>query len=357
MVYSEVDDGEASIDSSAHEAPEDEKSVAAALPPKISLETEGAEESDELDESDDESDGIDESDTAESDVLASSTLDMRAGQPRSPVAPRSDTTRTPTTRFGYRLVGPKRRLLGSVEFPALDAVGREVTLCVLDFDEIDTSAIGVDRLTELFEAEAQVLDEIAHPCAPRLIRMGRAGESRYLVLERAEGKSLADVQGPVDPELARMVTRAIAEALEHIHTRGFVACGLRKEHVELVGGPAVARLTRLFLAVEAGETPNALLRSLPLSLPPEYLFGEKYDQKSDQYVLGGMFYELLTGKQPFENNWVRLSSPGIRPKPIAEVRKGIPPKLAEVASRLLADRPQARFASCREVVRELTREE
>ena len=78
---------------------------------------------------------------------------------------------------------------------------------------------------------------------------------------------------------------------------------------------------------------------------PEQLSGEKTDARTDQYSLGVVFFELLTGQLPFPTRGpeavvAHLTNPAPRP---SELVDGLPEALDEVVTRMLAKVPSRRF--------------
>ena len=199
-------------------------------------------------------------------------------------------------------------------------LGREVALKVLPADYASDS----ERVAR-FEREAHVLAALNHPHIASIYGVEDSGGTSALVLELVKGETLADriARGPVPLDEALTIARQIADALEAAHSQRIIHRDLKPSNVVLTGdGRAkvldfgLARLT-----MPAGDDRPAASLSPTISSParmtnigvvlgtaaymsPEQAKGLDADERSDIWALGGMLYELLTGKRPFDGDSV-----------------------------------------------------
>ena len=99
-----------------------------------------------------------------------------------------------------------------------------------------------------------------------------------------------------------------------------------------------------------------MLLGTPAYVSPEQAKGEKIDPRSDIYTLGIVFYELLTGKIPFESETVvglLLKRIQERPVPPIERDKEIPQALSDIVIKCLAVEKEQRYQTANEVERDL----
>jgi len=98
------------------------------------------------------------------------------------------------------------------------------------------------------------------------------------------------------------------------------------------------------------------LMGTPDYISPEQVKGKRGDGRSDIYALGVMFYEMLTGKVPFQGpNAFAIMNDRLlnNPIPPREIDPSISPELQEIIYRALERDPKNRYATAREFARDL----
>lgn len=169
------------------------------------------------------------------------------------------------------------------------------------------AAIGADR----FLREIEIAAHLNHPRILALYDSGAvtigSEPCLYYVMPHVVGGSLRDrlrreKQLPV--EVALGITRQVAAALEHAHTRGLIHRDIKPENILLFEGEAM--LSDFGIALEVGPTHGDRLTGTGVSLgtteymSPEQALGERdLDVRSDIYSLGCVLYEMLAGEPPF----------------------------------------------------------
>jgi serine/threonine-protein kinase len=157
-----------------------------------------------------------------------------------------------------------------------------------------------------FEREAAILKKLKHPNIVRLFATGRYRRTPFYVMEYIEGKSLESL-------LARrqrftweeIVTlgRQLCAALQHAHEQGIVHRDLKPANI-MMTDDGTAKLTDFGIAkgLEVTQlTATNCTVGTAAYMSPEQCRGERnLTHKSDLYSLGVVFYELLTGRRPFE---------------------------------------------------------
>jgi serine/threonine-protein kinase len=117
-----------------------------------------------------------------------------------------------------------------------------------------------------------------------------------------------------------------------------------------------ARLNDLSMAAPLGGPMHPLLHDNTFALSPEYLRGKEYQALSDQFSLGALLYELLTGIRPFRGLEDLAILTAIRdkdPLPPRTIDSKVDPFLAEVAMRALSKDTSDRFISCGDLAQAL----
>ena len=246
---------------------------------------------------------------------------------------------------------------------------------------------------ERFEREAKAISSLNHPNICVLYDVGRerpAGGDEppvdFLVMEYLEGETLAArlARTPaikLDEALALAIQ--IAAALDRAHRQGIVHRDLKPGNVMLSKGVVklldfgLARLTQPGAASDAkAGIGHGLVSLADLSMPtvsspltmkgtilgtlqymaPEQLEGKDVDARADIFAFGGVLYEMLTGRRPFEGKSQASLIGAIldhQPPPVSSVQALSPPLLDAVVARCLAKDPDDRWQSARDVMRQL----
>jgi len=174
-----------------------------------------------------------------------------------------------------------------------------------------------------FQREAKTLAALNHPHIGGIYGLEDADGVRALVLELVEGPTLAEriAQGAIPLDEALPIARQIAEALEAAHEAGIIHRDLKPANIKLRPDGTVKVLDfGLAKALEptSGASPNvtasptittpAIMTGIGMILgtaaymSPEQAKGRPADKRSDVWALGCVFYEMLTGKRPFEGD-------------------------------------------------------
>jgi serine/threonine protein kinase len=169
--------------------------------------------------------------------------------------------------------------------------------------------LGSEKERERFFQEARFLDKLRHPHILPLEDTGLYEGFPYLVVEYAANGSLRDrlCQYPSQPlpiGEALTILSQIAQALQYAHDqKNIVHRDLKPANI-LFNANGEAVLADFGIAVVLEQTRRVEVEGTPPYMAPEQFQGE-VSKKSDQYALGCIAYELLTGRRPFEapNNY------------------------------------------------------
>jgi hypothetical protein len=186
----------------------------------------------------------------------------------------------------------------------------------------------------------------------------------YLVMEYVPGKDLRKLVrqgGPLAVEKACAYIRQAAVGLDHAHRQGVVHRDIKPSNL-LLSLDGTVKILDLGLArllvpeprADDARTVPGILVGTPMYMSPEQAEDAAgADARSDLYSLGCTFYYLLTGRAPFprplatDKVGAHAAEP---PEPVEQVRPPVPPKVAAVVHKLLAKRPEDRFASAQALV-------
>ncbi|MBL0218414.1 MAG: serine/threonine protein kinase [Myxococcales bacterium] len=234
------------------------------------------------------------------------------------------------------------------------ALGRSYALKVLRARVVERDETAADR----FLREARTAARVRHPNIVDVFDFGHMPDGRpYFVMELLEGESLADrvERGALQPAEVVSIARQTATALAAAHERGVIHADVTPSNILVMGSdPLHVKLVDFGLAQLTGEgitdeVPEFVLGT-PAYISPEQLRGLPPTDRSDQYGLGAVLYEMLVGKPPYAHKDLRtlcmmhISAPI---PPVESPHGPLPPKLADVITTCLQKTPQARFPGMR----------
>ena len=275
----------------------------------------------------------------------------------------------PGDRLGaYEIVAPLGAGgMGEVYRGRDTRLGREVALKVLP----EELAQNRDRLAR-FEQEARAASALNHPNIVTIHDIGFEGERPYLAMELVDGKSLRElvVAGAFPVRRLLALSTQVAEGLAKAHGAGIVHRDLKPENV-MVSKDGFIKILDFGLAKLAEPDSGGVSAMPTLARPetrpgvvmgtvgymsPEQASGEPLDYRSDQFSLGSMLYEMATGQKAFQRKTAAETLSAIireEPEPAGKVRPELPPPVRWILERCLAKEPEERYASTRDLAREL----
>lgn len=218
-----------------------------------------------------------------------------------------------------------------------------------------------------FHREAQAVASLDHPNIVRAYdvdhQVDRDSEIHFLVMEYVEGFSLQELvqkQGVCSLFDSAEYIRQAALGLHHAHEAGMVHRDVKPGNL-LVDPNGVVKVLDLGLArfFTGDEDEDALtlrhdekvLGTADYLAPEQALDSHTVDERADIYALGCTMYFLLTGRPPFTEGTLaqRLMAHQTKTPPTVEsLRPDTPPSLAAIVRRMMAKKPEDRYATARD---------
>jgi dienelactone hydrolase len=224
--------------------------------------------------------------------------------------------------------------------------------------------LGTDR----FVREIEIAAGLTHPHILPVLDSGEAGGLSYYVMPFVEGESLRDRldrEGQIPMDEALSIAREVGEALESAHRHGVIHRDVKPGNILLTEGRVYVADFGVARAVSAAGgdrlTATGMAVGTPAYMSPEQASGsERVDHRTDQFALGCVLYEMLTGESPHAASTPQaviakvLTAPPTR---VSTLRRSVPPHVEAAVHRALAKAPADRFPGIADMLEALGREE
>jgi tetratricopeptide (TPR) repeat protein len=241
-------------------------------------------------------------------------------------------------------------------------LGRVIALKILPA-ELAANAEALRR----FEQEARAASALNHPNIVTIYDICVTADMAWIAMELIDGADLRTI-GVKDPLTLKSALRAavkLADGLAAAHDRGIVHRDLKPDNVMITNDGFVKildfGLAKQIRSITSDDTtiphtsPGAVFGTVGY-MSPEQTKGKEMDARSDQFSFGVMLYEMLTRVRPFDRDSKAETMAAIirdEVEPPSVINEAIPYELDRIVSRCLAKNPRERYASTRDLARDL----
>ena len=206
-------------------------------------------------------------------------------------------------------------------------------------------------MVERFKREARTAASLSHPHIIPIYAVRETGNLLFFVMKYVEGRSLDTVireQGPLPIPLVQAIMHQVGGALGYAHRRGIVHRDMKPANIMLdeEGWAVVTDFGIAKVADARGLTMTGVTIGTPSYMSPEQCASKEVTGATDQYSLGIVAYELLTGRVPFDADslmgimWKHFNEP---PPPVLLGRPDCPEHIAAAIEQMLAKAPATRW--------------
>ncbi|MBW3539323.1 MAG: serine/threonine protein kinase [Planctomycetes bacterium] len=251
--------------------------------------------------------------------------------------------------------------MGAVYLAHDSQLDRRVALKIPKFDQEARP-----ELLERFFREARAAAVLRHPNICPVFDVGECDGVRYISMAYIEGQPLSALVAsgaPLDQELAARMIEKLARALQEAHDQGIVHRDLKPGNciVDRRGEPVILDFGLARRYSSEGSESTRLTQVGVTMGTPAYMSPEQVNQPdavgppSDQYSLGVVFYELVTGQVPFKGSVASVIGQIAtqEPRKPGDLRNDLDLRLETICQRMMAKRIEDRYGSMAEVAQAL----
>ena len=243
-------------------------------------------------------------------------------------------------------------------------IGRTVAIKVLKPEFASNADIG-----GRFLREARAAGALSHANIATIYDVGEADGVAYIAMELVDGRTLdrwIAAHGRIPYEKTLRLALQLAHALAYAHRAGVVHRDVKPSNILVSEDGTTVKLLDFGVARIGEADPSALdktqvgqLVGTPRYMSPEQTLGLPVDARSDLFSLGAVIYEMMTGKPAFPGSELAVLAIQIaqgKVTPIGDVTADCPKGFRSVIDKLLAKKPEQRFADGGALVAALERE-
>ncbi len=221
-------------------------------------------------------------------------------------------------------------------------------------DEFDED--NVDVVKTHFYREAEVVAKLSHPNIVTIFDVGEDLDLSFLAMEYLQGENLEKYTSKENLFPVKKCLKVIAQvcdALEYAHTHNIIHRDIKPENIMLLGDGSV-KVTDFGIAriTTSTKTRTGIIKGTPYYMSPEQTKGLKLSGRSDIFSLGVVFYQLLTGRLPFDGEnmaAIMYQITSVDPTPPTEYKKGLNKPILTVLNKALVKDHDKRYEHARDM--------
>jgi serine/threonine protein kinase len=294
-------------------------------------------------------------------------VDAAAAPAKSDHAPKRKSAQSLTgQKLGHYKVGPllARGRNGYVYHARDTRRNLPIVLKVLE-----AAFLRQEHAVERFTSMMKAVLPLRHPHLLKVYGAGKTGEYCWIAKEYIHGESLAaiigriETAGKIDWRNVLKIGIYLARALDYAHGKKLIHQNVSPHNIILGRSPRETKLADLMVSIAIEDDPLTPIsamgtpsESLSFQSPERTVRGGAVDAGTDVYSLGATMYAMLAGRSPFQGSTVDELVAKIRdeaPARLDGLGVSAPLRLQSLILRMLAKKPDDRFASARDALAQL----
>ena len=214
---------------------------------------------------------------------------------------------------------------------------------------------------ERFSHEAQAASALDHPNICNIHEIAETVDGQmFIAMACYDGETLKRKieRGPLPIDQAVSIVTQAAQGLAKTHESGIVHRDIKPANI-IVTKDGTAKILDFGLAKLSGRTlltKTGTTMGTAAYMSPEQARSEEVDKRTDIWSLGVVFYEMLTGKRPYESDYEQALVYSILnedPRPMRELRPDVPEALEKICRRAMAKDPRDRYQTIADLLTDL----
>lgn len=218
-----------------------------------------------------------------------------------------------------------------------------------------------DDLRKRFLHEAQAAGSLQHPNVVCIYDLGEADGHLFIAMEFVHGvdlERLIEMGEPLSLQARLDIIIDVLTGLAFAHKRGIVHRDIKPANIRVAedGRAKIMDFGVAHLASSSMTSTGSILGT-PTYMAPEQITEGKTSPATDIFAVGGVLYQILTHKKPFDaptlqNLFFKIITE--KPQPVSELMPGLPPALDRIVLKAMAKEPSDRYASALDMANDLT---
>ena len=265
-----------------------------------------------------------------------------------------------------RLLGDRYQLENVIGVGGMAVVYKAV-------DTVDNKTVAVKILKEeysknddfrrRFKNESKAVAVLSHKKIVKVYDVSFGEQIQYIVMEYIEGitlKQYIQQKGALSLREVVLFGTQILRALQHAHEKGVIHRDIKPQNIMLLNDNKTIKVADFGIARFSNKGDTKTMTDGAIGsvhyISPEQAKGEVVDNKTDIYSAGVVFYEMLTGRVPFQSDsavsvaLMQLQKEAVNPR---SINPSIPVGLEQITMRAMKKSPRDRYQSAAEMLLDL----